>query len=495
MGEVLTHQMANPRGLRPQDVAAGSRTPAGHDRRIAIAILGANLDNRNLGVGALAMSAIKGTLMALPNARIMILDHSARSSVTVKMLDRTITVESIWLRLGNSVRDRYDTKYLTMARSLEQWLPATWARCLIGDNRTLKQLREIDVVLDVSAGDSFTDLYGWKEFRKQVTAKNFMIRAGKPVILLPQTYGPFDSARARRMASQIISSCRFVATREENGVEEIKELCGSQLSGRVARCPDMAFLMDPNPSAVAGEPFIRRRREEDQRLIGMNISGLLYLSKANLGLQSRYRRVVDKVATWALADPRARLLLVPHVIAGEPLSDDPEQWPAFAGRDINDTAACKIVMKTLHGRYGERVGCLGWPYTADETKYFIGCCDFFIGARMHSCIGAISQAVPTATLAYSKKAIGLMEQLGIGDTVIDLRSVDGDEVVSKIEHLYRSRRKIRRTLKEKVPAIKADIEAFFTRDLRDAVLSVCGRKSSEEQRVGRAPSLCLGERS
>jgi len=42
---------------------------------------------------------------------------------------------------------------------------------------------------------------------------------------------------------------------------------------------------------------------------------------------------------------------------------------------------------------------IGWPYGPSETKFLIGHCDFFVGARMHACIAAVSQYVPAVTLA------------------------------------------------------------------------------------------------
>lgn len=471
-----SQKIVHPSTVSP-DAPAVPPTGPGHEARLTVAILGAALDNPNLGVAALALSAVKGTLMAFPNARILVLHDSAEPATTVRLADRRVTVESIWLRLGNTFRDRYDTKHLAVARFLKTCLPRRLAGYLVGDNRTLNQVRDIDVVLDVSGGDSFADIYGWNVLRKQAIAKIFMVRMGKPVILLPQTYGPFSEARSRTLARRVISRCAVVATREERGVEELKNLCGDQLPSRVVRCPDMAFLMDPNPDASGREPFTVRQPGNDDVLIGLNISGLLYLSKSSLNLSDGYRQLVEMIADWALSDPKARLLLVPHVVARKPLGDESSQWSeCLKLRDVSDTAACKSVLTTLSQRYGQRVGCLGWPYRADQTKYFIGRCDFFIGARMHSCIGAVSQTVPTVTLAYSKKAAGLMKQIGIGDTVIDLRKATPDEALGRIERLYAARHEIRRRLEASVPWIKAEVEGFFTGELRDAVLSVLDRR-------------------
>mgnify|MGYP001402473369 CR=1 FL=1 len=51
-------------------------------------------------------------------------------------------------------------------------------------------------VLDISGGDSFTDLYGPWRFRAILAPKQIAIRARKPLIMLPQTIGPFESKAA-----------------------------------------------------------------------------------------------------------------------------------------------------------------------------------------------------------------------------------------------------------------------------------------------------------
>src|SRR6056297_2896419 len=48
-----------------------------------------------------------------------------------------------------------------------------------------------DAVLDISGGDSFTDIYGRKRFQAMALTKRMALDAGVPLILLPQKLGPF----------------------------------------------------------------------------------------------------------------------------------------------------------------------------------------------------------------------------------------------------------------------------------------------------------------
>lgn len=87
-------------------------------------------------------------------------------------------------------------------------------------------------------------------------------------------------------------------------------------------------------------------------------------------------------------------------------------------------------------------------------KAIIGQCDLFIGARMHACIGAVSQGVPTACLAYSSKFAGVMQPMGDGAKVLDLRVISISEAKKEIAMLFRNREKLCGDLEERLPTIR-----------------------------------------
>ena len=64
-------------------------------------------------------------------------------------------------------------------------------------NPVVRTVADSDLVLDVSGGDSFTDLYGAARFRQIIAPKQIALATGRPLVLLPQTYGPFSRATSR----------------------------------------------------------------------------------------------------------------------------------------------------------------------------------------------------------------------------------------------------------------------------------------------------------
>ncbi len=87
---------------------------------------------------------------------------------------------------------------------------------------------------------------------------------------------------------------------------------------------------------------------------------------------------------------------------------------------------------TIPAEFRDRIYLISKKYNQHEIKGVIGTCDFFVGSRMHACIAALSQGIPTIGVAYSKKFRGVFESMNAGDWVIDARSTDSSSAVDKI---------------------------------------------------------------
>ena len=99
-------------------------------------------------------------------------------------------------------------------------------------------------VLDVSGGDSFTDLYGPHRFAAMTLAKRVALRAGRPLILLPQTLGPFNDPVHRAQAAEILAGANASWVRDRRSEDTLVELLGDRFDPfRHRRGPDMAVLL------------------------------------------------------------------------------------------------------------------------------------------------------------------------------------------------------------------------------------------------------------
>lgn len=434
--------------------------------RPVILILGGAPDTGNLGVSALGESLVKGVRAAFPSARIILERHSRAPAAEVQSPDGKVVVEAMCLHPSARLRASCGTKRVGLLLRAADRMPRGLGAMLLRLNRTAAQLNDVDAVLDVSAGDSFASIYGAEVLARQVALKDFIIECGLPLVLPPQTFGPYHTEAARQQAGRIIGKSILAATREVSGREEAARELSADTAGRMVCRPDVAFLLDPVPVAPEAEPFATARHD-DRALIGMNVSGLLFFGHSPAQPAVRYDHLMRRLARWALDKGDTRLLLVPHVIGKEPLPADRSQWDRLGECD---TPACRMMLEELSAAYPGRVGCLSWPRTAGQTKYLVGRCDFFIGARMHSCIAAVSQGVPTVTLAYSKKAAGVMGHLpAAAEGVIDLRTTTAEACLERVEALYGRRGDLRAALEATVPGVRQSAEDFFRVDLAGAL--------------------------
>ena len=100
-------------------------------------------------------------------------------------------------------------------------------------------------------------------------------------------------------------------------------------------------------------------------------------------------------------------------------------------------------------------------YNQNGIKYIIGLCDFFIGSRMHSCVAALSQNIPTIGLAYSRKFEGVFETVGAGQFVVDLRRTATRDVLPVIVKAFEQREVTAQHLKLAVPEVQRKIWEVF----------------------------------
>jgi polysaccharide pyruvyl transferase WcaK-like protein len=330
---------------------------------------------------------------------------------------------------------------LIPVRTLRAWLTSR--------SVYLKRIQESDLVASLAGGDSFADVYGLSRLVYVTLPQILALVLGKPLVQLPQTFGPFRGALAKAIGRLILRRSTMIYSRDRDSMELVRVLtAGSQ--SRVRFCFDMGFALEASPPSRESMSWFG---EEDRRpVVGINPSGLLYLRRytgdRGFGLRSDYRMVMDAILELCLNEMDCRVVLVPHAYKAGDSSE-------------SDTLACAAIMKEWQGRFGRRLHSVQGDYSESEIKYLIGKCDFFVGSRMHACIAAVSQGVPTAALAYSGKFLGVLQSLDMADLVVDLRVLPADGVVAEIGRLYRDRDQLRSRLVERLTEVHGVVRNLF----------------------------------
>lgn len=368
-------------------------------QHLRLCLFGAPGSNTNLGLGALMQGTLAGIRRAAPDSTVSVFDNQLGvRRGAMELEDGPLAYELIGARLSRRVT-RPESYAAMNASRLFRGL----------GNPGMRAMLRSAAVLDVSGGDSFSDIYGEHRFRTVCAPKQLALRARRPLVLLPQTYGPFGSPKARDAARRLIVHAQQAWARDMDSFEVLQDLLGPDFDATRHRLGvDLALLLPPRPPAVSPALALATSADADGPLVGVNVSGLLWNRPEPFGLTIDYRMAMIAIVQ-RLLDIGARVVLVPHVL----------------GRRADgeaDNLAGDALVSALPAGIARRVHTVPWFDDAGQAKWVISRCDWFLGTRMHSTIAALSSGVPAAAVAYSAKYAGVFDTFGARDEALDARN-------------------------------------------------------------------------
>ncbi|MCF8262635.1 MAG: polysaccharide pyruvyl transferase family protein [Melioribacteraceae bacterium] len=276
--------------------------------------------------------------------------------------------------------------------------------------KVFSKLKDIDIIFDLSQGDGFTDIYGYKRFFNNCLSKLLFMILRKKIVLLPQTIGPFEGKISLILAKYILNSVHTIMARD---TLTYNELARWNINTYYDEYIDLAFSLPyslPNPKV------------SERLKIGINVSGLLYRGGYNennmFRLKMNYAKFVKMMIGKFRDQNDLKIYLIAHVY-GENIS-----------LQEDDSISIKELAKSFDD--GENIE-ISPPFKSPvEAKSYIAEMDLLIGSRMHACIAAFSAGVPIIGISYSRKFEGLFVNLLKYNYIIDARENDEIEALAKV---------------------------------------------------------------
>lgn len=420
-----------------------------------ISVLGATFNTGNMGVGALAAGTLTAICRQYPDAEISFFDYGKQGKMVEFQLEgRIIHIKFINIRFSKKFYLPNNIAFLILLSFIAKLLPSRRLRDkLVAHNVWLRHIHDSDLIVAISGGDSFSDIYGLGRFLYVALPQLLAIFSGKRLVLLPQTLGPFKGRLTQWIARYILARADTIYSRDRIALNSTSlAATNGHPANRVRFCYDVGFVMDPRKPASSESTLSSLTRDASRTLVGLNVSGLLakggYNQQNMFGLKADYNKVMARLVDFFIHSRGANVVLIPHVFGA---GDDSE----------SDSAACQRLYRSLAPLFGDRLHLLEGEYDQHEIKYIIGMCDFFVGSRMHACIAALSQSVPALAISYSDKFIGVLQTLDIDSLVADARRLDEDSILEVTARNYDQRSSIRQCLDRKIPLVKETVFNLF----------------------------------
>jgi colanic acid/amylovoran biosynthesis protein len=299
---------------------------------------------------------------------------------------------------------------------------------LVSDS-VLQQYANADAVI-VRGGDTLTKHYGTLSLASHLTSILPAILMRKPVLLLGHSIGPFGTLR--NAAKAVLNRVDIIVLRERLSKEHLRLLGIS--NPRVYLTVDLSIHLGNSNSETVRRVCQSEGISSDVKWVGVSLSQMApRFLKHSGGLAERrqeYARLMTKMIDYLIKEFDTNVLLLPSALG-------PNDW--------DDRIISRLVYSNAN--HPERIRLVNNEHSPEELAGIIGCCEIFIGSRMHACLAALMNCVPTIALGYGDKFHGIVgEMWGQEGYVLSLSDLQWESLKKRIDGIWNSREIVRRNL-------------------------------------------------
>jgi colanic acid/amylovoran biosynthesis protein len=245
----------------------------------------------------------------------------------------------------------------------------------------------------------------------------------KPVIMAPQSFGPFGNDYQRNAVRSALNRCQLILVREDTSYKLLKSI-GVQ-EKLTKRLTDAGFAFDVDTKPKKAMPHQRMQ-------IGITARAWMKTKKQEL-----YEQALAEFIYTVCAKYQANIMLIPQVTSDIYQDDDRivERRIAQLVEKLN-TEVEQIEERPNH----------------HQLKQYYEELDFTIGTRFHSVIFSLTSYVPAIAIEYEHKTSGIMHDLGLDKWVIGIEDVTAVKLLNMFNNLVEERDEYIAHLKKVLPA-------------------------------------------
>lgn len=391
----------------------------------------------NLGDQAIFLGTLKLLKTEIPELRITV---AAREMAGKKILEQLgCRVIPVYPDVGSILREEASfRKILCLPRAFADFRPLRDA------------VRQSDAVFLVGGGYfySYRRFMPGLSYASNVSAAHWGYKFGKPVIFLPQSYGPFYSKAAAGLFDYAVRRASVVFFRENISGEYLKKRHPG-FCGKIHYAPDYAVYLTPEDLGPLADVPAR-----PSPIIGVTVRTWEH------SLCPEYWETLAGFLVWVNKQYGLRVRVIVQV-SGRKKAE-------------GDESVSRSLLQYLSMRMnaGELEFCAMKPYfELDQLCRLYRECEIVLATRLHSALLSYICGRPALVIGYQHKHQGVLKALGLERFFLgSLEELKFERFRSVFNFVWQNREAERLKIQASIESARGDIRQSFQNHIKPWVV-------------------------
>lgn len=363
-----------------------------------------------------------------------------------RSLSQMLAADPLRRRLGRRIGRIVALARLWAATwSLKHGLPQVAERLLPAEQlRAVREYLGADLLVSVVG----THLVEYYDLGRGLEELRFALFCGPPLVLFPQSLGPFMTPKHQRAVRRVLERARLVLLRDERSLRHLERLPVRRCQVHVVA--DAAFALGlPFPG-----PSLPVPRGDTGLSIGISVRPWPEWIRDGPSGPTQYRAALGELVAHLVDRHGARVTFV------STCQGIPEYW-------ADDSQLASEIADALPSRIRASVSVDRDRHTPHEFARLMAAQAFVVATRLHAAILALAVGTPVLPIAYEFKTEELFKRLGLGRWVQDIRHLDARDLSQAVDAFLAALPAIREQVRMAVAAERAQARRCVTL-VRDA---------------------------
>ncbi|MFW6128628.1 MAG: polysaccharide pyruvyl transferase family protein [Candidatus Aminicenantaceae bacterium] len=270
----------------------------------------------------------------------------------------------------------------------------------------------------------------------------------KPVILFPQSFGPFHNKLSQWLMKRLLEMRNLIKifVRDEISLQLLKRM-KEQQSNKYEMCPDMAFYYCQENNVHNFSSFSKLPKP----LIVFTLRQWSFPEAQSIKkrkmLKENYLQTLKKTGEKIYHALGGSVLILPQARGPEDFEND-----RIISRQLFEGLK-KVIPR-------DNLLYVDLPDTAppSEIIHVISQASLVVATRFHSAIFALISEIPVISIAYQHKSTGIMRMLGLDHFSLNILNLESSDILELIEDILNQDYLLRNQIEKKIIQIKKTID-------------------------------------